>query len=147
MKEQKQFNSDLKAEAFNKNEAELSPKQIREVVEGAMARIKEGVPEGGKRIFEKGEVPYGTMFSHYADMIISSACVFANISYLTDEERLLLLGRESNILYIAGFLDRQTNGRLQLESVFEQYFNEKISPQDRRRYRLSKATLKILRLD
>jgi hypothetical protein len=123
-------------------EKKLNPEEVREMVESAMGKIKEGVPENGKKIFEKGEIPYEAMYSHYANMIMASALVFEKSAYLTDEEKLLLVGKEQNILYMAGFLDRQTNERLKLRSNFRTYFAEKISPAERRRYKLAKTNLR-----
>jgi hypothetical protein len=82
------------------------------------------------------------MYSHYANMIMASALAFEKSAYLTDEEKLLLVGKEQNILYMAGFLDRQTNERLKLRSNFKAYFAEKISPAERRRYKLAKTNLR-----
>jgi len=144
MKEQMQpkFISENAAE---QQEDELSPEQKREMAENALAELKEGLPEGDERILKQGELSQAAQMSHYLNMAKAAVVAFANEPYLTEDEKLILIGREKNILYLGHFFDKMTDGKYHFQINFQEYFQEKISLAERHRYKLSKSGLKVIR--
>jgi hypothetical protein len=144
MKEQTQpkFISENAAE---QQEEEMSPEKKREIAESAIAELKEGLPEGDEWITKPGGLAHAAKMSHYLNMAKAAILAFENEPYLMEDEKGILVGREKNILYLGGFFDKMSGGKYCFRKNFQDFFQEKISPEDRWKYKLSKSGLKVIR--